>query len=96
MTDEEARDSKFKHIITRSVGFERQVLVDSSSLSVQAGDCFLLCSDGLSNYLEDDELARVLAANYYRDVPKLLVELANERGGDDNITVVLVHAANHA
>ncbi|MGZ3407515.1 MAG: Stp1/IreP family PP2C-type Ser/Thr phosphatase [Polyangia bacterium] len=94
MTEEEARESKFRHIITRSVGFEREVLVDGAAIPVQAGDCYLICSDGLSNYVEAEELARLLTSRFYRDVPRLLVELANDRGGDDNITVVLVHIAN--
>ena len=63
---------------------------------MQPGDCFLICSDGLSNYLEGDELARVLQARFYRDIPRLLVDLANDRGGDDNVTVVVVHVANDA
>ncbi len=96
MTEEEAKESKFRHIITRSVGFEREVQVDGAAIPVQAGDCFLLCSDGLSNYLEGDELARVLQARFYRDIPRLLVDLANDRGGDDNVTVVVVHVANDA
>jgi protein phosphatase len=94
MTEDEARDSKFRHIITRSVGFEREVLVDGAAIPVQAGDCYVICSDGLSNYVEGEELARLLTSRFYRDVPRLLVELANDRGGDDNITVVLVHVAN--
>ena len=94
MTEEEARESKFRHIITRSVGFEREVLVDGAAIPVQAGDCYLICSDGLSNYVEAEELARILTSRFYRDVPRLLVELANDRGGDDNITVVLIHVAN--
>jgi protein phosphatase len=94
MTEDEARESKFRHIITRSVGFERDVLVDGAAIPVQAGDCYLICSDGLSNYVEGDELARIMTARFYREVPRLLVELANDRGGDDNITVVLVHVAN--
>ena len=94
MTEAQARDSKFKHIITRSVGFEREVLVDGAAIGVQPGDCFVLCSDGLSNYVEPPELARVRSARFYRDAPRALVDLANERGGDDNITVVVIHAAN--
>jgi protein phosphatase len=96
MTEEEAKESKFRHIITRSVGFEREVMVDGAAIPVQAGDCYLLCSDGLSNYIEADEIGRMLTARFYRDVPRLLVETANDRGGDDNITVVLVHVANDA
>ena len=67
-----------------------------AAIPVQAGDCFVLCSDGLSNYLEGDELARILQARFYRDIPRLLVDLANDRGGDDNVTVVVIHAANDA
>ncbi len=96
MTEEEAKESKFRHIITRSVGFEREVQVDGAAIPVQPGDCFVICSDGLSNYLEGDELARVLQARFYRDIPRLLVDLANDRGGDDNVTVVVVHVANDA
>ena len=96
LTAEDARDSKFKHIITRSVGFERDVMVDLQQVPVNTGDCFVLCSDGLSNYVEPVELGSVLTASYYRKVPKILIELANERGGDDNISVVVVYAANAA
>jgi protein phosphatase len=96
MTEEEAKDSKFRHIITRSVGFEREVQVDGAAIPVQPGDCFVLCSDGLSNYLGGDELARILQARFYRDIPRLLVDLANDRGGDDNVTVILIHVANDA
>ncbi len=94
MTEEEAKTSKFRHIITRSVGFEREIDVDTGVIAVQAGDLFLLCSDGMSNYVETDELERILAANWFRRVPQLLVDIANDRGGDDNITVVVAYAAN--
>ncbi len=96
MTADEARESKFRHIITRSVGFEREVLVDAAVLPVRLGDCFVICSDGLSNYVETDELSRVLTAQLYSQVPRTLVEIANERGGDDNITVIVVQVANRA
>ncbi len=94
MTEEEAKESKFRHIITRSVGFERDVEMDLLGVAVQAGDCFLLCSDGMSNYVENPELERLLASNWYRRAPQLLIDLANERGGDDNITVIVVYACN--
>ena len=96
LTEHEARESRFRHIITRSVGFEREVQVDGEIWPVQAGDCYVLCSDGLSNHLEEGDLSRVLSASFYRDVPQRLVDLANDRGGDDNITVVLIHVANDA
>lgn len=96
LTAREARESRFRHIITRSVGFEREVQADGEIWPLQAGDCFLLCSDGLSNYLEEADLQRVLSTSFYRHAPRRLVDLANDRGGDDNITVVVIHVANDA
>jgi protein phosphatase len=96
LSEAEARESKFKHVITRSVGFEREVMVDASALPVMPGDCLLLCSDGLSNYLDAGELAKVMVSRFYQQVPSLLIGLANDRGGEDNITVVLVQVANDA
>lgn len=94
LTEQEARESRFRHIITRSVGFERDVQVDGSVTPVRVGDCLILCSDGLSNFVEEADLIEVLSRQLYRDVPQVLVDLANARGGDDNITVVLIHIAN--
>jgi protein phosphatase len=94
MTEAEARTSKFRHIITRSVGFERELEVDTGGIAVQAGDCFLLCSDGMSNYIENEELERILDTTWFRRTPQFLIDIANDRGGDDNITVVIVFVAN--
>lgn len=96
MTEAEAKESRFRHIITRSVGFERDVEVDVYGVAVEAGDCFLLCSDGMSNYVENNELERVLGTTWYRRAPETLIQIANDRGGDDNITVVVVCVANDA
>ena len=94
ISPEEAAGSRFRNIITRSVGFEPSVEPDLSGLVVQAGDCFVLCSDGLSNYLSVDEIGQVLTGCFYRDIPNLFVDLANERGGDDNVTCLVIYAAN--
>jgi PPM family protein phosphatase len=88
MTEAEARTSHLKNIITRSVGFEPDVAVDTLVLPLQPGDRFLLCSDGLTNLVQDPELAKKLAQPSIEQVPAALVELANDRGGDDNITVI--------
>jgi protein phosphatase len=96
LTEQEARESRFRHIITRSVGFEREVQVDGTICPVQSGDCLILCSDGLSNYLEEDDFADVMSRQLYSDAPRVLIDLANARGGDDNITVVIIHLANDA
>ncbi len=96
MTEAEAKQSRYRHVITRSVGFEREVETDTRSIAVEAGDCFLLCSDGLSNHLGKGELDRILSSTWFRRAPQRLVDLANQRGGDDNCTVIVVLAANDA
>jgi protein phosphatase len=91
ITPEEAKHSRYKNIITRSVGFEEEVQVDVMGVVAEPGDVFLLCSDGLANMVEDRELHEVVASTAeFADIPKRLVDLANERGGDDNITVIVV------
>jgi protein phosphatase len=94
ISEAEARSSKFRHVITKSIGFEREIEADMKSVPVSAGDCFLLCSDGMSNYIEHGELERIVAMTWYRRLPETLIELANQRGGDDNITVVVALVAN--
>jgi serine/threonine protein phosphatase PrpC len=89
LTAEEAKVSRLKNIITRSVGFEEDVLVDVLGVETRPGDRFLLCSDGLSNLIENHELGDLLQGDL-DDVPEKLIQLANSRGGDDNITVVAV------
>jgi protein phosphatase len=96
LTEEEARESKYRHVITRSVGFEREVDVDGLGVAVEAGDCFLMCSDGMSNYVEHGELERILSTTWYRRAPQYLIDLANSRGGDDNITVIVICVAYDA
>ncbi|MFL5354581.1 Stp1/IreP family PP2C-type Ser/Thr phosphatase [Archangium sp.] len=91
ITPEEAKHSRYKNIITRSVGFEEEVQVDVMGVVAEPGDVFLLCSDGLANMVEDRELHEVVqASSNLADVPKRLIDLANDRGGDDNITVIVV------
>ena len=91
ITPEEAKHSRYKNIITRSVGFEEEVQVDVMGVVAEPGDVFLLCSDGLANMVEDREMHEVVQTSPgLADVPKRLIDLANERGGDDNITAIVV------
>jgi protein phosphatase len=96
ISEAEAKASKFRHVITKSIGFERDIDADLKSVPVSPGDCFLLCSDGMSNYIEHGELERIVAMTWYRRLPQQLIDLANDRGGDDNITVVVGLVANAA
>lgn len=94
LTVEEAAASDLRHIITRSVGFERHVAADVSTITLNYGDVVLLCSDGMANYIETDELAELARDHWYADLPRLCTDLANRRGGDDNITVVVALVCN--
>jgi protein phosphatase len=91
ITADEARHSRLKNIITRSVGFEADVTVDLMGLEAAPGDRLVLCCDGLSNMVEDEEILEVVEKTPVAEAPRRLIELANERGGDDNITVIVVH-----
>jgi protein phosphatase len=90
LTAEEAKTSRLKNIITRSVGFEEDVLVDVLGVDSRVGDKLLLCSDGLANLVDNQEIRDHLVENPLEEVPRKLIELANERGGDDNITAIAV------
>jgi PPM family protein phosphatase len=94
LSPDDAMVSRFRNIITRSVGFEPSVEPDLITVPVEPGDCYVLCSDGLSNYLSAEEIGGVLTGRFYGDVGPALIELANDRGGDDNITCVVVYVAN--
>ncbi|AKU90272.1 Stp1/IreP family PP2C-type Ser/Thr phosphatase [Vulgatibacter incomptus] len=87
---DEARHSRLRNIITRSVGVEEHVEVDVRSVDADADSLFLLCSDGLTNLVDDDEIAEAAQTLPVDMLPSALVDLANERGGDDNITVIVV------
>ena len=90
ITPEEARNSRYKNIITRSVGFEQEVMVDVMGLACESGDTFILCSDGMSNLVDDGEILEIAGSPELASIPKGLIDLANDRGGDDNITVIAV------
>jgi protein phosphatase len=91
---DEAKHSRFKNIITRSVGFEREVQVDLKAFGVEAGDAIVVCCDGLTNLVEDDEILRIAAEAPLAEAPARLVALANGRGGDDNISVILIRVGS--
>ena len=90
---DEAKHSRFKNIITRSVGFEQQVVVDLMGLELQPGDAVVICCDGLSNLVDDPEILSIVEESPIDLSPGRLVALANDRGGDDNITVIVIRAA---
>lgn len=90
LTPEEARHSHLRNIITRSVGFEPSVPVDILEEEARAGDLYVICSDGLSNLVDAEEILEFSKSEAPEKLPETLIELANARGGDDNITAIVV------
>lgn len=94
MTREQAEQSPHSNVITRAVGTQASVTVDSLLIDVLPGDTYLLCSDGLTSYTTDAvELGNLLANEDASAVPAKLVQLANDRGGEDNVTTVIIRAS---
>lgn len=88
---EEARNHPDKNIITRAVGARDEVEVDFFNLELQTGDMVLLCSDGLTNMVDDETICRILKnGKSLRDRVEELVRTANENGGRDNISVIVI------
>ena len=93
VTAEEARTMKGRNLITRAVGHHDYVEVDVFALPVEVGDRFLICSDGLHGYFKGSEAVALLAAPSVEAAARRAVELANERGGRDNVTALVVAVA---
>lgn len=94
LTEEEAENHPQKSVITRAVGPEGTVEVDTSHWTVRGGDVFLLCSDGLTGMVDDGHIQELInAAPSLHDAAEALVHAANDAGGRDNITVVLFSVA---
>lgn len=90
ITPDEARRHPQRNMLYRSIGTDPSVEVDTRSEQIEPGDVVLLCSDGLSNYVHEEEMARIVLETADIDqVATRLVALANERGGSDNISVVI-------
>jgi serine/threonine protein phosphatase PrpC len=90
LTPEEAETHPQRSVITRALGTDPDVDVDTSAVDAEPGDIFLLCSDGLTTMVGDEEILRALAEREaLEDAARALVRAANRRGGEDNITIVL-------
>ncbi len=90
LTREQIEKLQYKNAVTRAVGVYESVEIDTLDFDVLGGDCFLLCSDGLHGYFEQAELAKIFSETADEALSQKLVDLANERGGKDNITSIVV------
>ncbi len=89
LTEEQAQESPFRHVLLQAVGLKETVEIALDGIDLVPGDTLLLCSDGLSGKVGVADLAVHLAGDDLPAMADALVALANERGGEDNITVVL-------
>ncbi len=93
ITPEQAAGSSIKNLVTRALGVEDAVMLEINEYAVEPGDCYLLCSDGLSDMVDDAEIASILGGPVPMDQKSdILIAAANEHGGRDNISVLLVQA----
>ncbi len=91
LSDEDARHHPKRNVITKSLGAQDDIAADMpAALDIEPGDAFLLCSDGLTTYLADSDIAEVLSDSSPAEACKKLVKMANDAGGRDNVTVMVV------
>ena len=91
MTQEEAERSPFRSVITRAVGTQKSVMEEAVEIDTQPGDVFLLCTDGLTREVNETQIAEAMKAGGALDeAAARLVDAANEAGGRDNVTCLLV------
>ncbi len=95
LTEEEARNHRWRNVITNALGSFPQARVDLVGVKVKPGDVFLLCSDGLSGVLEDKVLQEIVLTNPPEPSVGKLIKLANDWGGPDNISAVVVTIGSH-
>lgn len=94
LTAEEAAEHPYRSVVTRAIGLEPAVDVDTFELELAPGDRLLICSDGLSSLIDDKAIAGVLQNADPAVAARGLVDAANRAGGDDNISVVIVDAVD--
>ena len=86
----QARTHTNKNIITRAIGADKKVMADFFEVQINADDKFVMCSDGLSNMVEDDTIRQVIRNFPCDEAAGMLVDLANQNGGKDNISVIII------
>ena len=93
ITPEQAATSTYKNLVTRALGVEDAVMLELNEHQVEHGDLYMMCSDGLSDMVNDADIAAILDADLPLDQKaEHLITIANEHGGRDNITVLMVQA----
>jgi protein phosphatase len=90
LSQQEAKNHMYRSVVTRCLGHRAEIQVDTFEHALEAGDVVLLCSDGLSNQVSDDEICEIVTSRPAETAARELVELANRYGGPDNITALVL------
>ncbi len=93
ITEEEARIHPRRNVITRALGVDDIIEIDFSVLKLEENEAVLLCSDGLTNFLDDEEILWLFCNTQPEELPKAMIDGANNNGGGDNITAVVMYQA---
>jgi protein phosphatase len=97
VTPEQAQHSTIKNLVTRALGVEDTVMLEVSEYPVEVGDIYLMCSDGLSDMVSDGAIAKIVSSDSgLEQKAQMLVDAANENGGRDNISVLMVEVSDAA
>ncbi|MEQ6387778.1 Stp1/IreP family PP2C-type Ser/Thr phosphatase [Bacillaceae bacterium S4-13-58] len=91
ITKEDAEHHPRKNVLLKALGTEEEIRIDIKTLSWDPNDRLLLCSDGLTNKISDEELGEFVTSQDIKQAAENLVQLANDRGGEDNISLALIH-----
>lgn len=90
LTQEEAKSHPKRNVITRALGVTENIDFEYNETEFYEGDQILICTDGLTNYVSENDIEKVISDNNFYEYPKKLIDIANEKGGGDNITIVVV------
>ncbi len=94
LTEEEAENSPFKNVLLQAIGKGEKIQPQIKFIEIEVGDQFLICSDGLSNYIKNDEIIALLNEPAGERIVPRLIDSANSRGGSDNITAIVIRISS--
>lgn len=90
LTEQEAIDHPRKNVITRALGIDENIDIDYCECQFECGDKVLLCTDGLTNFISDEQLYKISQSVSVENLPSMLIDESNKLGGADNITAVII------
>jgi serine/threonine protein phosphatase PrpC len=91
LSEDQSRNFIGRNVITRSVGYEREVHPDIIERDIEPGEIYLICSDGLSGLVTDEKIGQILSSHQPEKMARACVEQALANGGDDNVSVLIIH-----